>query len=80
MNTEEFEQAFAQGVRLFGSYYTENKRRSKDPSGEVPLTLFGGACIAYDISQVSAEFSPSLRLPYLPGHILKRSWHGEFAL
>ena len=80
MDAEKFNDALEQGTRLFHSYYTVDEEREKDLNGVVPMELFGLSCMAYDISQVSSEFNPSLAFPYFPEKILDRSWHGEFSL
>ncbi len=79
-DTDKFNEALAQGIHLFHDHYTADEERTKDLMGAVPLFLLGIACLAHDLSQVAPDFQPDLSSDYLPEHILKRSWHGEFPI
>ncbi|MBB6120265.1 immunity 49 family protein [Nocardiopsis algeriensis] len=79
-DTEKFNEAMEQGIRLFRTYYTADEERSRDKQGVVPLHLFGIACMAYDLAQIFPDFNPDLDSGYLPKHILKRSRHGELEI
>lgn len=79
-NTEKFDEAMEQGIRLFRTYYTANEERSKDTADAVPLRLLGVACMTYDLAQVVPGFNPDLESRYLPEYILERPRYGEIEL
>lgn len=73
-----FNEALAQGLELFRSYYTYNEERAKSLDGGTPLTLLALACLAYDTAEVDPNFRFEVESGYLPKHILERDWYGEF--
>lgn len=77
-DTDKFNDAMEQGIRLFHDYYTADEERSKSREGAVPLELLGVACLAYDTAQVDPDFHFDVESGYLPKHLLQRSWYGEF--
>ncbi|CAL9478337.1 hypothetical protein SUDANB121_02998 [Nocardiopsis dassonvillei] len=79
-DTEKFDEAMEQGIRLFHDFYTSDEERSQNSDGTVPLRLLGLACMAYDLAQVVPDFNPGLDTPYFPKHILERTRHGDIPL
>ncbi|WP_306366548.1 immunity 49 family protein [Nocardiopsis sp. CC223A] len=79
-DTEKFDEAVEQGIRLFHDFYTANEERSQNSDGTVPLRLLGLACMAYDLAQVVPGFDPDLDTPYFPKHILERTRHDDFPI
>ena len=77
-NSDEFNEALAQGLELFGSYYTADEERAESLDGGTPLLLLALACLAYDTAQVDPNFHFEVESGYLPKHLLERSWYGEF--
>ncbi|GAA1448429.1 immunity 49 family protein [Nocardiopsis tropica] len=72
-----FNQALAEALESFKRYQT----REDAPAGVhgvVPLGLLAIACLAYDKAQINPDFSLDVESEYLPEHIVKRSWYGEF--
>lgn len=79
-DSEEFNKGLAQGLRLFHDYYTATEERSKDLNGVVPLALLALACLACDISDSDPDFQFEVESGYLPKHIIRQSWYGEFPI
>jgi hypothetical protein len=72
-----FNQALAEALESFKRYQT----REDAPAGVhgvVPLGLLAIACLAHDKAQIDPDFSLDVESEYLPEHIVKRSWYGEF--
>ncbi|MFF3935234.1 immunity 49 family protein [Streptomyces phaeofaciens] len=67
---EQFAEALSEALAHHAVYY----RDSADPRGRVALGLLAMACLAHDIGLPVDTTSP-----YLPKHLVERSWYGEFA-
>ena len=71
---EKFNEALVQAVQLHKEYWTANvEERHETSDGDVALAPLALACLAFDAGrpiEVESE--------YLPEHLLKRSWLGEF--
>ncbi len=71
---DKFNEALVQAVRLHKEYWTADvEERQETSDGDVALAPLALACLAYDAGrpiEVESE--------YLPEHLLKRSWVGEF--
>ncbi|MFI9614317.1 immunity 49 family protein [Streptomyces sp. NPDC052023] len=71
---EKFNEALVQAVQLHKEYWTADvEERQETSDGDVALAPLALACLAYDAGrpiEVDSE--------YLPEHLLKRSWLGEF--
>lgn len=79
-DTGEFNRALAQGLQLFRSYHTANQERAAGIDGAVPLGMLALACLAEDAGYHDPRFGLEVESGYLPEHILKRSWYGEFPI
>lgn len=72
-DAEKFNETLVQSLELHREYWTANEERQETGDGDVPLALLALTCLAYDAGrpiEVESE--------YLPEHLLKRSWLGEF--
>ncbi|MFI9420617.1 immunity 49 family protein [Streptomyces werraensis] len=72
-DAEKFNETLVQSLELHRKYWTANEERQETGDGDVPLALLALTCLAYDAGrpiEVESE--------YLPEHLLKRSWLGEF--
>ncbi|CAL9558100.1 immunity 49 family protein [Streptomyces sp. Tu 3180] len=70
---DQFNEALVQALELHKEYWTANEERQETGDGDVPLAVLAIACLAHDAGrpiEVESE--------YLPEHLLKRSWLGEF--
>ncbi|MFF9058385.1 immunity 49 family protein [Streptomyces sp. NPDC014882] len=68
-----FNEALVQALQLHKEYWTANEERQETSDGDVPLAILALTCLAHDAGrpiEVESE--------YLPEHLLKRSWLGEF--
>ncbi|MFI9806671.1 immunity 49 family protein [Streptomyces sp. NPDC052301] len=68
-----FNEALVQALELHKEYWTADPEREESGDGDIPLAVLGVTCLAYDAGrpiEVESE--------YLPEHLLKRSWLGEF--
>ena len=72
-DSAEFNTAMRQGLESFRAYQTATEERRTSLEGVVPLALFALACMAYDVQQSGAAFTPDLRSSYLPEGILDRA-------
>ncbi|MCX5377633.1 immunity 49 family protein [Streptomyces sp. NBC_00091] len=70
---EGFHAALVEALELHKRYWTATPERAEDIEGLVPLGILAVACLAYD-----GGIPVGVESPYLPGHLLKRSWVGEF--
>lgn len=71
---DRFNEALVQAIQLHKEYWTADVEERKETSdGDVALAPLAITCLAYDAGrpiEVESE--------YLPEHLLKRSWLGEF--
>ncbi|MFV2195428.1 immunity 49 family protein [Nocardiopsis sp. LOL_012] len=79
-DSDAFNDALADGLRLFRDYHTASEERAAKIDGAVPLGLLALACMAYDRSHFEPGFRLEVESGYLPKHIVERSWYGEFPL
>lgn len=70
---EGFHATLLEALELHKQYWTATPERADDIDGLVPLGLLAVACLAYD-----GGIPVRVESPYLPEHLLKRSWVGEF--
>ncbi|MFE3764789.1 immunity 49 family protein [Streptomyces sp. NPDC059104] len=70
---EGFHAALVEALELHKRYWTATPERSQDIGGRVPVALLAVACLAHD-----GGIPVDVESPYLPAHLLKRSWVGEF--
>ncbi|NYH53300.1 hypothetical protein HNR06_002889 [Nocardiopsis arvandica] len=77
-DSDGFNAALVQGLELFKSYYTATPERCEDIEGTVPLSLLAMACLAYDTAEQDPDFRLEVESGYLPKHLVRRSWYGEF--
>ncbi|WP_261719689.1 immunity 49 family protein [Streptomyces sp. FZ201] len=68
-----FNAALAEALELHKRYWTTNEERSDDIEGCLALGPLAVACLAYD-----AGFPIEVESDYLPHHLLRRTWVGEF--
>ncbi|MFD5007250.1 immunity 49 family protein [Streptomyces mutabilis] len=68
-----FNEALAQATQLHKEYWTADPEREETGSGDVALDVLAIACLAHDAGRPIEVESD-----YLPEHLLKRSWVGEF--
>ncbi len=76
-DTTKFNEALVHALESHKRYYTREEMRNRI-SGIVPLRLSALACLAYDKAEHTPGFSLEVESEYLPKHLLRRSWHGEF--
>ncbi|WP_235458380.1 immunity 49 family protein [Streptomyces olivochromogenes] len=68
-----FNEALVQTLTLHKEYWTADSEREESGDGDIPLAALAITCLAYDAGRpVEVESE------YLPEHLLKRSWLGEF--
>ncbi|WP_405016619.1 immunity 49 family protein [Kitasatospora sp. NBC_00070] len=70
---EKFDAALLQGLELHREFWSADEERAGDPDGFVSLPLLGIACLAYD-----NDVPVAVESGYLPKHLLRRSWFGEY--
>jgi Immunity protein 49 len=71
---DKFNAALLQAVELHKNFFTSGgDDRLRDPTGFVALAPLALTCLAHD-----AEFPVTVGSGYLPEHLVKRSWLGEF--
>ncbi|MER6122028.1 immunity 49 family protein [Streptomyces sp. NPDC001795] len=69
----QFNAALVEALQLHKEYWTKDEDRRLTTDGAVALGPLAMACLAYDIGMpIDVESE------YLPEHLLKRSWVGEF--
>ncbi len=71
--SDKFNEALIQGLELHREYWTASEERQETGDGDIPLALLGLACLAHD-----AGLPVEVESEYLPEHLLKRTWLGEF--
>jgi hypothetical protein len=72
-DVDQFNTALVEALQLHKEYWTKDEDRRLTTDGPVALGPPGVACLAYDVGMpVDVESE------YLPKHLLKRSWLGEF--
>ncbi len=72
-DADQFNEALVQALELHKEYWTANEEREESGDGDIPLAILAITCLAHDAGrpiEVESE--------YLPEHLLKRSWLGEF--
>ncbi|MFD3683019.1 immunity 49 family protein, partial [Streptomyces sp. NPDC058613] len=69
-----FNDSLVNALNWHKEYWTANEARSLSGDGLVALAPLAVACMAYDVDMVFTVESE-----YLPKHLLKRTWVGEFA-
>ncbi|MFE1252503.1 immunity 49 family protein [Streptomyces fungicidicus] len=70
---DKFNEALVQGLELHKEYWTASEERQESGDGDIPLALLALACLAHD-----AGLPVEVESEYLPEHLLKRTWLGEF--
>ncbi|MFI1282469.1 immunity 49 family protein [Streptomyces sp. NPDC020858] len=68
-----FNDSLVQALTWHKEYWTANEARSLSGDGLVALAPLAIACMAYD-----ADMAIEVESDYLPKHLIKRSWVGEF--
>ncbi|TWF87367.1 immunity protein 49 of polymorphic toxin system [Streptomyces capillispiralis] len=72
-DADQFNAALVQALELHKEYWTANEEREESGDGDIPLAILAITCLAHDAGRpVEVESE------YLPEHLLKRSWLGEF--
>ncbi|SDC05907.1 Immunity protein 49 [Streptomyces prasinopilosus] len=70
---DQFNEALIQALQLHREYWTASEERRETSDGDIPLAILALTCLAHDAGRpVEVESE------YLPEHLLKRSWLGEF--
>lgn len=72
-NTAEFNEALVEALDWHKQYWTGDEARSLSGDGLVALGPLAMACMALD-----NDFPIEVESEYLPKHLLKRSWVGEY--
>ncbi|MFG2571238.1 immunity 49 family protein [Streptomyces sp. NPDC048481] len=68
-----FNEALVRALELHKDYWTADPEREESGDGDIPLAVLAITCLAYDAGRpIDVESE------YLPEHLLKRSWLGEF--
>ncbi|MFI8498998.1 immunity 49 family protein [Streptomyces sp. NPDC085524] len=70
---EEFNRSLEEALRAHKAYWTSDQGRADSPYGWVALAPLAMACLAQD-----ADFPIEVESEYLPEHLLKGTWAGEF--
>jgi immunity protein 49 of polymorphic toxin system len=71
---DEFNAALLRALELHKDFFTSgDEDRLRDPTGLIALAPLALTCLAHD-----AEFPIEVESGYLPEHLVKRSWLGEF--
>ncbi|GAA3378397.1 immunity 49 family protein [Streptomyces racemochromogenes] len=70
---EGFHTTLLESLELHKQYWTATPERANDIDGLVPIGILAVTCLAYD-----GGIPVNVESPYLPEHLLKRSWVGEF--
>ncbi|RSS51082.1 hypothetical protein EF912_21175 [Streptomyces sp. WAC07061] len=70
---EGFHTALLEALELHKRYWTATPERANDIDGLVPIGILAVTCLAHD-----AGIPVNVESPYLPEHLLKRSWVGGF--
>jgi hypothetical protein len=72
-DTDQFNEALVQALELHKEYWTADPDREESGEGDVPLAILALACLAHDAGRPI-----EIESEYLPEHLVKRSWLGEF--
>ncbi|MEU8590167.1 immunity 49 family protein [Streptomyces sp. NPDC048664] len=72
--TDQFNAALVDALTWHREYWTANEARSLSAEGLVALGPLAMACLAFD-----AEMHVDVESDYLPKHLLKRTWVGEYS-
>ncbi|MFE6591270.1 immunity 49 family protein [Streptomyces sp. NPDC057781] len=72
-DTEKFNEALVQGLELHKEYWNASEERQETGDGDIPLAILAITCLAHDAGRPIEVESD-----YLPEHLLKRTWLGEF--
>nr|WP_251691818.1 immunity 49 family protein [Streptomyces sp. CHD11] len=72
-DAEQFNEALVRGLELHKEYWTASEERQETGDGDIPLAILALACLAHD-----AGLPIEVESEYLPEHLLKRTWLGEF--
>jgi hypothetical protein len=70
---EQFNRSLVNALTLHKQYWTADEGRARDARGLVAVGPLAMACLAFD-----AGFPVEVESEYLPKHLIKRSWVGEF--
>ncbi|MYR44779.1 hypothetical protein GTW67_22770 [Streptomyces sp. SID5910] len=70
---DQFNEALVQALELHKEYWTASEERQETGDGDIPLGILAVTCLAHD-----AGLPVEVESEYLPEHLLKRSWLGEF--
>ncbi|MGW0394932.1 immunity 49 family protein [Streptomyces sp. NPDC003042] len=70
---DQFNRSLANALTLHKQYWTADEDRTRDARGLVAIGPLAMACLAHD-----AGFPVDVESEYLPKHLLKRTWVGEF--
>lgn len=73
-DTDQFNEALVQALELHKEYWTADPDREESGEGDVPLAILALACLAHDAGRPI-----EIESEYLPEHLVKRSWLGEFS-
>jgi hypothetical protein len=72
-DAEKFNDALAESLELHRTYWTRNADRAKDSHGYIALAPTALASIAFDM-----DIPVEVESPYMPKHLVDRTWIGEF--
>lgn len=72
-DADQFNAALVQALELHKEYWTANEEREESGAGDIPLAILAITCLAHDAGR-----PVEIESEYLPEHLLKRSWLGEF--
>ncbi|MBT2545641.1 immunity 49 family protein [Streptomyces sp. ISL-44] len=70
---DQFNRSLTNALTLHKQYWTADEGLARDARGLVAIGPLAMACLAYD-----AGFPVDVESEYLPKHLLKRTWVGEF--
>lgn len=76
-DSDRFNEALAEGLVSHAEFWT-TEDRVNEIDGVFHLGLLALACLAYDTAEVDPDFSFEVESGYLPKHLVRRSWYGEF--
>jgi hypothetical protein len=68
-----FNEALVEALELHKRYWTADEEREEDPSSAVPISLLAITCLAHD-----GGIPVEVESDYLPHHLVRRDWLGEF--
>ncbi|CAM5533594.1 immunity 49 family protein [Streptomyces pilosus] len=72
-DADQFNEALVRGLELHREYWTASEERQETYDGGIPLAILAITCLAHD-----AGLPVEVESEYLPEHLLKRTWLGEF--